>query len=174
MKKYLFFVVIALLSFACSKSDHHVTQKKAEETVKSYLKNKVAEADSYEAIAFGKLDSLQLKDTKVYKEYEVEKNRLEISIASLKQRMKSLEDSGVNKSEQLYTDLNDRLNDEEAKLKKVDEQLKKLENKGKDSVYSIEHRFKARKTRENVIMTYDDVFYIDKNGNVIEEVAYIY
>lgn len=171
MKKYLLFAAIAFMAFACSKNDG-MNQKKAEDTVKSYVKKKIADSDSYESIAFGKLDSIKLEDSKIYKEYRIERSRLDASIASLKQRMQALEDAGVNKSERLYTDLEERLDEEKDKLEKINERFRKMEEKNKEYVYAIDHKFKARKSQENVIMTYDEIFFIDKDNNVIEDILF--
>ena len=169
MKNYLLLFCVVLVSFSCSKEKKTEGQK-AQESIKTYVKNKVAEADTYEAIAFGKLDSLTLGDTEVYKKAQQEKMRLESSINSLKGRMKSMEQTGVQKTDRLYTELKEKLDDEEKKMKELEGKLKKIEDRSKERVYSMEHKYQARKKENSAVMTYDEIFIVDENGNIIEDI----
>lgn len=63
MKKIMFLAVMAMFLLACSSN-----QKKAEQSVQTYLEENLNDPKSYESIEFGKLDSI-----KGYKEGDAKK-----------------------------------------------------------------------------------------------------
>lgn len=170
MKKYLLFFCVGLIAFSCS-NNKKMNPKKAEESIKTYIKDKIAEANTYEAIAFGKLDSIRLEETQVYKKMSEERIRLNNSVNSLKERMYSMEQSGVQQADRLYMELKEKLDEEEKQLKKVEGKMEEYEKRSKEYVYSLNHKYKARKKHRDAIMIYDEVFYIDKNNNIIEDIT---
>lgn len=169
MKKYLLFIPFVLLLLSCR--SRGLNEENLQDSVSSHILNNIDDANTYQSAAFEEMDSLKLKDTDIYKKTKQERIRLEASIASLKDRLSSLEKSGVKRTDHLYLELNDKLKEEQKKLSRVQKALKSYEKKADDYVYTIRHRYQARKQRNDAIMTYDEIFYIDKNGSVIEDVV---
>ncbi len=171
MKKYFLLIVVAFLAVSCIQKQKE-NEKKTEDAVKTYLQKQLEDAKSYEAIGFTKFDSLKLEDTRLYKEVESEKVEIEASVALLKEKIRDMEGSGRNKVDHLYQELKDELSKAEQESGKISAEFDHLKAKGEDYVYSIKHKFKAKKNGTTDVVVYEEIFYVDRDGNVLEVIEY--
>ncbi|MDR2011371.1 MAG: hypothetical protein LBQ22_12905 [Bacteroidales bacterium] len=173
MKKYLLFVLIAAIAVSCSsKKDHQ--KKVVEKTVTTYVISNLDEPDSYEVISFESFDSVNVSDIKAYQDLKTEKNKIENNIQDLKARISNIENESIKEEEHLYSELKDELNKEEEKFYKFEKDIKKWERKEKEKIYSIIHKYKAKRDNQNEILFYEETFYVDRDGNIVEVVGPVY
>ena len=168
MKKYLIFIGMGLFLFSCSQKQKD-EQKKMEETVETYVKSHLHDAKTYEKVTFEKLDSMKFEDTKMYKDMEAEKAKAKADVATLKTKLENLKQSGVKETDKVYQDAKADLAKAENKLGQIEQKAKDYEQKAKNKVYSLRHKYKAQKGKDTAPATYEEIFYIDQYGNVIEE-----
>lgn len=171
MKKYFLFILIAIAAVSCSDKKPS-QQEKVEKSVSNYVKSSIDDAKSYISESFGKIDSLKIEDTQLYKDTQAEKMRLEENIQILEGKIKSIEETGKKDSEELYSELKDELNREETKLEKIDSTMRDLEIGGRDYIYFVSHKYKAQKDENSQVIVHEEIFYVNKDGNVVR-VVYI-
>ncbi len=166
MKKSVLFIGVLLFLLSCSKNDKS-SQRQVENAIKMHMQMR-DDTKSYNAMSFDKLDSIRLVDSKVYQQLVADKNNIEASIISIEEKMDKIEKEGVEYSNEEYNKLKNDLQVEIDKLKNVDYKFNKIQYQ--EYLYTVKHKYKAQKNEDNDATIYEDIFYVDKNGNLIEQI----